>query len=209
MKLGIFDLNGQPTGEEVELSSAVFEIEPNDHAIAMAVTVEQSNRRQGNHATKSRNMVRGGGRKPWRQKGRGVARAGTIRSPLWRGGGIIFGPHPHLHKMKINKKMNRLARRSALAYKAKDQSIKVLTDFAWDDGKTTNARNLLKAFNITTGSVLLLTSEYSSSIYQSCRNVVDFEVIKASDVSARQILKCQTLFIQKSAVSPLQEVLTK
>ena len=209
MKLGIFDLNGQPTGEEMELSSAVFEIEPNDHALAMAVTVEQSNRRQGNHSTKSRNMVRGGGRKPWRQKGRGVARAGTIRSPLWRGGGIIFGPHPHLHKMKINKKMNRLARRSALTYKAKDQSIKVLADFAWDDGKTTNARNLLKAFNIKSGSVLLLTPEYSSSIYQSCRNVVDFEVIKASDVSARQILKCQTLFIQKSAVTPLQEVLTK
>jgi len=209
MKLSIYDLNGQPTGEEVELSPAVFGIAPNEHALAMAVTVEQSNRRQGTHSTKSRNMVRGGGRKPWRQKGRGVARAGTIRSPLWRGGGIIFGPHPHLHKMKINKKMNRLARLSALSYKAQNEAIKVLTDFNWEDGKTVNARNLLKVFNIKSGAVLLLTPEYSSTIYQSCRNVTDFEVIKAVDVSARQILKCSTLFIQKSALPSLQEALIK
>ena len=107
MKLPVYDINGKTTGEEVEAASGVFEIEPNDHAIALAVQAELTNRRQGTHSTKNRSMVRGGGRKPWRQKGRGVARAGTIRSPLWRGGGIIFGPKPHPHKMRINKKVKR------------------------------------------------------------------------------------------------------
>ncbi len=209
MKLQVYNTEGKPIGDEIELSPAVFDTEPNDHAIAMAVTVEMSNSRQGTHSTKNRSMVKGGGRKPWRQKGRGAARAGTIRSPLWRGGGVIFGPSPHTHKMKINKKMKRLARISALTYKARQDSIKIIDKFDWQDGKTANARNMLKAFGIKKESVLLLTDEYSPSVYQACRNIAGMEVNKADAVSTRQILNCKTLFIQKSALESLQKILQK
>lgn len=207
MKIKIFNIEGKTTGEEIELDPAVFEIEPNDHALAMAVTAEMTNRRQGTRAVKNRTMVRGGGRKPWRQKGRGAARVGTIRSPIWRGGGVIFGPEPQNYRMRINKKVNRLARRSALTYKVKEDAIKIVDDFNWEDGKTKNARNLIKAFEINKGRILLLTAEYSKSIYQACKNVADFEVNKAIDASARQILNSNILFIQKSALPALKEVL--
>ena len=207
MKIKIFNIEGKTTGEEIELDPSVFEIEPNDHALAMAVTAELTNRRQGTRAVKNRTQVRGGGRKPWRQKGRGAARAGTIRSPIWRGGGVIFGPKPQNYRMRINKKVNRLARRSALTYKIKEDAVKILNDFNWEDGKTRNARNMMKAFKIEKVSILLLTAEYSKSIYQACKNIAGFEVNKAIDASARQILKTNILLIQKSALPALKEVL--
>ena len=207
MKHNVYDLKANPTGEEIELPDSIFQIEPNDHAIAFAVQVETANARQGTHSTKSRSQVRGGGRKPWRQKGRGTARVGTIRSPLWRGGGIIFGPKPHPHNLSMNKKVNRLARRSAFTYKAQDNSITVLEDFTWEDGKSANARKLLKAFAIAKGNVLLLTTDYDKLIYQVCRNFPEIEVNKASAASTRQILKSKMIFIQKGAIPALKEVL--
>ncbi|NQS97521.1 MAG: 50S ribosomal protein L4 [candidate division Zixibacteria bacterium] len=209
MKTKVYDIEGNPTGEEFELPASVFDIEPNDHALALTVQSEMANRRQGTHSTKGRSEVRGGGRKPWRQKGRGVARAGTNRSPIWRGGGITFGPKPHKYCLRVNKKVNRLARRSAFTYKARENNITVLNDFNWEEGRTANARNLLKAFAIDKGNVLLLTTEYSSTIYQACCNMPGFEVNKAVAVSARQILKSNTIFIQKGAVASLREVLDK
>ena len=209
MKTKVYDIEGNPTGEEFELPASVFDIEPNDHALALTVQAEMANRRQGTHSTKGRSEVRGGGRKPWRQKGRGVARAGTNRSPIWRGGGITFGPKPHKYHLRVNKKVNRLARRSAFTYKARMNNITVLDDFNWDDARTVNARNLLKAFAIDKGNVLLLTAEYSSLICQACCNMPGFEVNKAAAVSARQILKSNTIFIQKGAVASLMEVLDK
>ena len=209
MKLPVFNLDGKQTDESVELLPAVFDIEPNDHAIALAVQTEMTRRRQGTASTKNRSLVQGGGKKPWRQKGRGAARAGTIRSPLWRGGGTIFGPQPHPYFFGLNKKVNRLARRSALTYKARLEKIRVLNDFNWDDGKTVNARNFLKAFAEKSKPILLLTAEYDSNIYNACKNVVGFEVIKATDVSTRQILKSENVYIQKSALSSIEEVLNK
>lgn len=209
MKLKIYGLDGALTGEEIELASDVFDIAPNDHAIALAVTAELAHNRQGNASTKNRKFVRGGGRKPWKQKGRGVARAGSTRSPIWKGGGTIFGPQPHFYFFKVNKKINRLARRSALAYKAQEDSIRIIPDFQWEDGKSANARNLLKAFGIKSGNVLLLTAGCSHSIYQACKNLPGFQVNNAIDASTKQIVSCKTLFIQKSALPALQEALVK
>jgi large subunit ribosomal protein L4 len=205
----VYDIEGNLTGEEVELPASVFEIEPNDHAIALAVTAEMTNNRQGNASTKNRKFVRGGGRKPWRQKGRGVARAGTIRSPIWRGGGTIFGPQPHDFSMRVNKKVKRLARRSALSYKAQEDKIRILSDFNWEDGKTAYARKMLKSFSAQKGFNLLLLPEYNSTIYQACRNIHNFEVTKAGSASTRQIVKSDTIFILKSALPLLLEVLQK
>lgn len=209
MKFQVYDISGQPTGEEVEVSSLVFDAEPNNHALALAVQAELTNRRQGTHSTKNRSMVRGGGRKPWRQKGRGVARAGTIRSPLWRGGGQIFGPQPHPYSMHINKKVKRLAKRSALSQKAREERVKILADFQWTDGKTTNARNLVKAFSLDKEKVLLMLSEYDSAVYRACKNIPDMDVIKAVDASTYQILKSGVVFIQKGALASIQEALAK
>jgi len=209
MKLPVYNLEGGTTGEEVELTPEVFEIEPNDHAIAMAVHTEMTNRRQGTHATKNRALVRGGGRKPWRQKGRGAARAGTIRSPLWRGGGTIFGPQPHPYIMRINKKLNRLARRSVLTYKVREEKLRILQEFDWEDGKTKNARELAKAFNLNDTKALLLTSKYQPQVYNACKNVPGLEVNIAVDASARQLLSSDIIFIQKDAIAAVQEVLNK
>ncbi len=209
MKFQVYDISGQPTGEEVEVSPAVFEAEPHEHAVALAVQAELTNRRQGTHSTKNRSMVRGGGRKPWRQKGRGVARAGTTRSPIWRGGGIIFGPRPHPYSMRLNKKVKRLARRSALSQKAREERIKIVTDFQWPEGKTANARNLLKAFAIGKEKALLMTSDYDSEIYRACKNIPDLDVIKAADASTYQIMRSGAVFIQKGALDSIQEVLNK
>ena len=126
MKLEVYKTDGTKSGEQVELSKDIFEIEPNDHVIYLAVKAFLANQRQGTHKAKERSEVRGGGKKPWRQKGRGGARAGTTRSPLWVGGGSIFGPKPHTYTQKLNKKVNTLARKSALSYKAKAKQIVVL-----------------------------------------------------------------------------------
>jgi len=209
MKLPVYNLEGGTTGEEVELTPEVFEIEPNDHAIAMAVHTEMTNRRQGTHATKNRALVRGGGKKPWRQKGRGAARAGTIRSPLWRGGGIIFGPQPHPYIMRINKKLNRLARRSVLTYKVREEKIRILQEFDWEDGKTKNARELAKAFNLYKIKALLLTSKYQPEVHNACKNIPGLEVNIAVDASARQLLNSDMILIQKDAIAAVQEVLNK
>lgn len=209
MKLIIYDITGNPTGEEVELSPQVFDTKPNDHAIAIAVQVELTNRRQGTHSTKNRSMVRGGGRKPWRQKGRGAARAGTNRSPLWRGGGITFGPQPHPYRMKINKKVKRLARKSALTYKLREEQIRLLVDFDWKDGKTIRARTLLKMLEVEGPGTLLLTGNYQPKVLQACKNIAGLTVSNAVDVSTNALMKSRTILMQKSALSALTEVLTK
>ena len=209
MKLQVLDINGKETGEEVELPQTVFDVEPNDNVIALAVQTELTRRRQGTHATRNRAMIRGGGKKPWRQKGRGVARAGTIRSPLWRGGGTIFGPQPHPYVMKLNKKVSRLARKSALTYKARDNNIKAVMDFNWEDGKTSNARKMMKALATQKGKVLLLTNEYYPGVYRACKNIPDLDVIKAVDASTYQIMKSGIVLIQKSAINNIQEALDK
>ncbi len=207
MRVDVYTIDGKPSGETIELDPSVFEIQPNDHAIYMVVRSIQANQRQGTHKVKPRNEVSGGGKKPYRQKKTGRARAGTIRSPLWVGGGSIFGPHPHDYVVKVPEKMRILARKSALSYKAKDGEIKVVEDFAFDTIKTAEIEAILKSFSLIGQKILLLTKENDEKIYKSGRNIENLQILEARNASTIDILNNQVLLIQKSAVEVLQNSL--
>ena len=204
MKLDVYKIDGTKTGEQVELSKDIFEIEPNDHALYLAVKAYLANQRQGTHKTKERSEVRGGGKKPWRQKGRGGARAGSIRSPLWIGGGTIFGPKPRDYRQKLNKKVNALARKSALSYKAKNNQIIVVEDFNFEKPKTKDFVNILKALNIDGKKTLLLTNGKLENVYKSGRNIERVNILEANKASAYELLNNQVLILQKSALTLLE-----
>jgi len=204
MKLDVYKIDGTKTGEQVELSKDIFEIEPNDHALYLAVKAYLANQRQGTHKTKERSEVRGGGKKPWRQKGRGGARAGSIRSPLWIGGGTIFGPKPRDYRQKLNKKVNALARKSALSYKAKNNQIIVVEDFDFEKPKTKDFVNILKALNLNGKKTLLLTNGTLENVYKSGRNIERVNILEANKASAYDLLNNQILILQKSALTLLE-----
>lgn len=204
MKLEVYKTDGTKSGEQVELSKDIFEIEPNDHVIYLAVKAYLANQRQGTHKAKERSEVSGGGKKPWKQKGRGGARAGTTRSPLWVGGGSIFGPKPHSYRQKINKKVNALARKSALSYKAKANQIVVVEDFNFDGPKTKNFVDILGKLQIKGKKTLLLTNGTQENVYKSGRNVEKVSVLEANRASAYDLLNNQVLVLQKSAVNLLE-----
>lgn len=206
MKLPVYSQDGKTTAE-VTLDPAVFGIEPNEHAMWLAVKVQRHRMRQGTHASKNRSLVRGGGRKPWRQKGRGTARAGTIRSPLWRHGGTIFGPQPHAYTMGLPKKVNRLARRSALATRAQEEAIKLVEDFALESPKTRQIVEMLKALDLADQKVLILTKEYDANLVRSVRNIDGCSVQIGVEASTYDLLNSRVLLIQKGALNPISEVL--
>lgn len=203
MKLDVYKIDGNQAGDSIELSEEIFGIEPNDHVIYLAVKAYLANRRQGTHKTKERNEVRGGGRKPWKQKGRGTARAGTTRSPIWIGGGTIFGPKPRNYRQKLNKKVKKLARKSALSHKAKANQIIVVEDFNLDLPKTKDFENILDALKIKGKKTLLLTHETQENIYKSGRNINKVSVLEAEKASTYDLLNNQVLLLQKSAVDKL------
>jgi large subunit ribosomal protein L4 len=207
MELEVYKKDGTKSGEKVTLAPEVFEITPNDHAIYQAVRSIQANQRQGTHKVKPRNEVRGGGRKPFKQKKTGRARAGTTRSPLWVGGGSIFGPHPHDYVLKIPAKMRMLARKSALSYKAKDGSIVVVEDFSLESPKTKEICSVLKALSLQGKKTLFLTSKTDGVLFKSGRNIPTLDVREADKVSTFDILRNQVLLIQKSAITVLQKSL--
>lgn len=207
MQVEVYKIDGTPSGETIELDPSVFEIEPNDHAIYMVVRSIQANQRQGTHKVKPRNEVSGGGKKPYRQKKTGRARAGTTRSPLWVGGGSIFGPHPHDYEVKVPLKVRKLARRSALSYKAKDGEIKVIEDFTFDSIKTKQVEAILKSFSLKGTKTLLLTKAKDDVVFKSGRNIENLQVLEANKASTLDILKNHVLLIQKSAVDILQNAL--
>ena len=192
MKLDVYKIDGSKSGDSVELSEEIFGIEPNDHVIYLAVKAYLANQRQGTHKSKERNEVRGGGRKPWRQKGRGVARAGTIRSPLWVGGGRIFGPKPRNYREKLNKKVKDLARKSALTYKAKSEQIVVVEDFNFELPKSKELYSILNALNVVGKKTLILTNGADDNVYKA---------------STYEILNSKVLLVQKSAVEKLVSTL--
>ena len=166
-----------------------------------------ANKRQGTHKVKPRNEVRGGGKKPFKQKKTGRARAGTSRSPLWAGGGSIFGPTPHDYVVKISAKLRKLARKSALSYKAKDSAITVVEDFSFDQPKTKEMVSVLKAFSLGGKKILLLTSGKNDAVLKSGRNIPSLSVRDASTASTYEIVNTNMLLIQKSALSALQNSL--
>ncbi len=207
MKLMVHDHAGNATGREVELNDSVFGIEPHDHAMYLAVKVQLARQRQGTHASRNRSLVQGGGRKPWRQKGRGTARAGTIRSPLWRHGGTIFGPTPHPYKMELPKKVNRLARRSALSARAQEEAIRIVENFSYDAPATKKLMTALDALKLAGEKVLILTDGYSPNVLRSAQNLAKCSVRVGTEASTYDLLNHRVLLIEEGALASITEVL--
>ncbi|HKI78466.1 MAG TPA: 50S ribosomal protein L4 [Ignavibacteriaceae bacterium] len=200
MKLDIYKIDGKTTGKKIELSDGIFGVEPNDHAIYLSVKSYLANQRQGTSKAKERSEVRGGGKKPWKQKGRGGARAGTTRSPLWVGGGTIFGPRPRDYREDLPKKIKRLARKSALSYKVKDEQLLVVEDFNFETPKTKEFKSFLDALNLSGKKVLVLTNGKLETVYKSGRNIPKVKILEAAKASTYDILNNQVLVLQKGAV---------
>jgi large subunit ribosomal protein L4 len=203
MQLKVYKIDGSETEETVELPSDIFEIEPNMHLIHQVVRTYLSNQRQGTHKTKERSEVRGGGKKPWRQKGRGTSRAGTTRSPLWVGGGTIHGPRPREYRLDIPKKAARLARKSALSLKAKSGEIMIVEDMKFDKPSTKDMNGILKNLNIDKKKILMLLSEGNKNIYLSGRNLPKMNLLTASDASTYDLINNNMILIQKGAFESL------
>ena len=203
MTLDVYKIDGSASGEKLELADDIFAIEPNDHAIYLSVKAYLANQRQGTHKAKKRGEVRGGGKKPWKQKGRGGARAGTTRSPLWIGGGTIFGPRPRDYRQDIPLKVKRLARKSALSHKVKDEQIVLVEDFSFEKPQTKEFVSLLNAFKMSGKKVLLLTNGKQETVYKSGRNIPKVQILEAAKASTYDILNNQVLMIQKSAVDAI------
>lgn len=204
MELEVYKTDGTKTGEKVTLRPDVFEIEPNDHAIYQAVRQYMANQRQGTHKTKTRGEVRGGGKKPWRQKHTGRARSGSTRSPLWIGGGTIFGPQPRAYEFKLPRKVKTLARKSALSYKAKNGQILVVEDFTFPAPKAKEMVSVLKALSLDEKKTLILVPSTDVNVYKSGRNIPSVDVLEANKASTYDILNNQVLLIQKTALGVLE-----
>lgn len=205
MKLPIYTTEGKESGNDAELSDSIFGIEPNETVIYEDVRRFMANQRQGTAKTKERGEVRGGGRKAYRQKGTGMARRGSIRSPLLKGGGTVFGPRPRVHNIKMTKKMRKLARKSALSLKASESAITVVEDFSYDVPKTSKVADMLKAFDCENKKVLILTGQTDIDLYKSARNIPGVKVLEGNKPTTYQILDADNILIQQSAVDVLQD----
>ena len=203
MKLNVYKIDGKKTDETVELPDDIFGVEPNEHLLYQAVRVYLSNKRQGTHKAKERAEVRGGGKKPFRQKGTGRARQGTSRSPLMRGGGTIFGPRPHKYRLTLPKKAARLARKSALSLKAKENEIMVVEDFSFEAPKTRDLHGILSLLKLNDKKTLLLLSGKNENLYKSGRNMKNLDVQLSDNVATYQLLNNKMILLQKSAVENL------
>ncbi len=208
MNLKVYKRDGSVGSDTVELPDSLLALEPNEHAIWLAVRAEEAAGRQGTHKTKSRSYVRGGGRKPFKQKGRGVARQGSTRSPLNPGGGTIFGPMPHTYSVGVPQKVKMLARRSAFLLKVKEDCVRVVEDFNMDLPKTRDIANLFAKMALTDQKVLFLTPDYNDTILRSVRNLPGAGATRAAAASTRDLLNCSTILIQKSAVPALLKGMT-
>ncbi len=205
MKLSVLNIAGEDTGKKVDLKKDVFEIEPNDHAIYLDVKQYLANNRQGTHKTKERADITGSTRKIKRQKGTGTARAGSIKSPIFRGGGRTFGPRPRSYGFKLNRKVKQLARKSALTYKAKDKGILVLEDFSLEVPKTREFYEIHKSLNVDNKKSLLVLSEPNQNIYLSSRNLEDSKVIAVSELNTYDIMNASVVIFVESSLDVLQK----
>lgn len=205
LKVPVINIEGKKV-EELELSSQVFESEINSHAVHEVVRAILASRRQGTSSTKTRSEVRGGGKKPWRQKGTGRARAGSIRSPLWTGGGVAFGPQPRSHKIKVPRKVRRLALRSALSTKAKDSEIVVIDDFEIKEAKTRKAKEILKKLGLVEKVVVVLDGEHEQTV-KALRNIDNIRLVNVAALNVYDVLENKKLVFTKSAINKLTEAL--
>jgi large subunit ribosomal protein L4 len=207
MKLKVYRQDGRATRRSVTVDENIFGITPNDHAIWLDVRAIQASRRQGTHKAKERSEVRGGGAKPWRQKGTGRARVGTTRSPLWTGGGRTFGPRPRTYKLDINRKTKRLARRSVLSYKATADAIRIVEDFTLDEPKTREVADMLAALELNDKKVLLVTGKPDTTVYLSGRNLPRVNVQDAASISTLDVINADILLFQEAAVEAVTSLL--
>jgi large subunit ribosomal protein L4 len=203
MKLSVYTYKGEDTGRKVDLNDDVFKIEPNDHAIYLDVKNFLANQRQGTHKSKERAEITGSTRKLKRQKGTGTARAGSIKSPIFRGGGRVFGPQPRNYRFKLNKKVKALAKKSALSYKAIDKNISILEDFKFESPRTKDYIDFLKGFSLTDKKTLLVLSENDKNIYLSSRNLKGAKVITVDEMSTYDLLNADNLLLSESSVEKI------
>lgn len=205
MELSVLNKEGKETGRKVVLNDEIFGIEPSDHAIYLDVKQYMANQRQGTHKSKERGEVSGSTRKIKKQKGTGGARAGSIKSPTFRGGGTMFGPRPRNYEFKLNKKVKQLARKSALTYKAAENSILVLEDFNLEAPKTKEIVALRTKLQIADKKSLFVLPVENNSIYLSSRNLKDVSVVTASELNTYQILNAKTIVILEGSVNKIEE----
>lgn len=209
MELEVYKINGEKAGRKVKLDDAVFGVEPNDHAIYLDVKQIRANHRQGTHSSKERSQLSGSTRKLKRQKGTGTARMGDIKSPILKGGARAFGPHPRDYSFKLNKKLKRLARVSAMCYKAKENNIVVVEDFAFDAPKTKNYVKFLNDMKLEDLKSLLVVNEYENNVFLSARNVPGAKISRSVDLNTYEILDAKKLVLCESALPVLEEYLKK
>lgn len=207
MELVVHNIKGKETDKKVKLDKLVFGIEPNDHAIYLDVKQYLANNRKGLHKAKERGEIAGSTRKIKKQKGTGTARAGSIKNPLFRGGGRVFGPRPRSYDQKINKKVKLLARKSALTYKVKNKEILILEDFNLSNPNTSDYLNIIKSFGLEEKKTLVVTSEINNNIYLSSRNLKNSKVVINSELNTYEITDANKILILESAVEGIESTL--
>ncbi|MGB0788690.1 MAG: 50S ribosomal protein L4 [Marinirhabdus sp.] len=209
MKVAVVDINGKDTGRKVELPKEVFGIEPNNHAVYLDVKQYMANRRQGTHKAKERGEIRGSTRKIKKQKGTGTARAGSIKSPLFKGGGRVFGPRPRDYSFKLNKNVKRLARRSALTMKANENAITILDKLDFEAPKTSKFVSALKSLGLNGKKALFVLAEPNNNVYWSSRNLKRIEVVNHSELNTYQILNAKNLVLLEGSLEGIEQNLSK
>lgn len=209
MKVSVLSSNGEDTGRKVELSKEIFGIEPNDHAIYLDVKQYLAHQRQGTHKSKERAEIAGSTRKIKKQKGTGTARAGSIKSPIFRGGGRVFGPKPRNYTIKLNKKLKDVARKSALSYKANDKEISVLEDFSFDTPKTKSYTGLLTNLSVSDKKTLLVLSQDDKNVVLSSRNLKNAAVTTVDSINTYDVLKADRLLLCEGSIEKIVNLLSK
>lgn len=209
MKVAVLDIKGKDTGRKVDLSKDVFGIEPNEHAIYLDVKQYLAHQRQGTHKAKERAEIAGSTRKIKKQKGTGTARAGSIKSPIFRGGGRIFGPRPKDYSQKLNKNVKRLARKSALTLKSKEKAITVVEDFNFDAPKTKDFKAFLSSLGIENKKSLIVLGGSNNNVYLSSRNLERSEVVINSELSTYKIVNANNIVLTESALEGIESNLKK
>ena len=207
MELAIHNIKGKDTGRKAKLSKNIFAIEPNDHAIYLDVKQYLANNRKGLHKAKERAEIKGSTRKIKKQKGTGTARAGSIKNPLFRGGGRVFGPRPRSYDQKVNKKVKRLARKSALSYKAKSKAIIIVEDFDFSKPNTKDYLSILKALDLQAKKTLMVLNGGNKNIYLSSRNLKNSKVVVNSELNTYEITDANNILILESAVEGIESTL--
>lgn len=207
MKVDVYNIQGKKTGRQLDLPDNIFGVEPNEHSIYLAVKQYLANQRQGTHKSRERGEIRGSMRKIKKQKGTGTARAGTMKNPLYRGGGRMFGPRPRVYSLDLNKKVKLTARRSALSAKANSGNLIILEDFTFDSPKTSEYTGILNNLELGGMKTTLVTGDLDKTLVLSARNIKNANVVVASDLNTYQVMRSGKVLVSESAVDKLKEAL--